>query len=42
MRRAQHQDHLNAKESGGQQRKKRKSKRVDNVNTNRLIQSKLY
>ena len=42
MRRAQHQDHLNAKESGGQQRKKRKSKRVDKGNASRLIESKLY
>ena len=42
MRRAQHQDHLNAKESGGQQRKKRKAKRVDRGNANRLIESRLY
>jgi ribosomal protein L35 len=42
MRRAQRQDHLNAKESGGQQRKKRKAKRVDRGNANRLIESRLY
>lgn len=42
MRRPQHQDHLNAKESGGERRKKKKGKRVDKVNTNRLIRSKLY
>ena len=42
MRRPQHQDHLNAKESGGQQRKKRKGKRVKKGTANRLIESKLY
>jgi ribosomal protein L35 len=42
MRRPQHQDHLNAKESGGTQRKKRKTKRVGRTTARLLIESKRY
>jgi len=42
MRRPQHQDHLNAKESGGTQRRKRKTKRVKGKTANKLIESKYY
>ena len=42
MRRPQHQDHLNAKESGEKQRNKRKTKRVKKGIANKLIESKCY
>jgi len=42
MRRPQHQDHLNAKESGETQRNKRKTKRVRKGTANKLIKSKYY
>jgi len=42
MRRPQHQDHLNAKESGEVQRNKRKAKRVKGTIANQLIESKWH
>lgn len=39
MRRPQHQDHFNAKETGNQQRKKRKIKRLEGTIAKELIKS---
>ena len=42
MRRPQHQDHLNAKDSGQDRRKKRKGKQVKQTMAKRLIESKVF